>query len=129
MTDISSDARVTATEVREIFDTDLVDEDLNQFINMANRFVTAVLATAGLAAATLTDIELLISAHFAALKDPRTSQEGLGEWSFTGQGTTAMNLDATFYGQQAKLLDTTGTLDEIAANKQKATITVLKDVT
>jgi len=130
MAELTAGARVNAERVKEIFDTEMTAAQINSFINVAHRFIDANLLSQGLAATTLEDIELFLSAHFCSLNDPRTKSENVaGEWSFTVQGETGMYLDATFYGQQAKLLDTTGTLDKIASNPKKATVTILQDVT
>ena len=130
MAEATTGIRVEAGDVREIFSTEMTADQINSFINMAHRFIDANLLSVGLAASTLVDIELLLSAHFCSLNDPRMKSENVaGEWSFTVQGETGMFLDATFYGQQAKLLDSTGTLDKIASNPKKASITVLQDVT
>ena len=130
MANIIDTARVSVDDVRDVFDTTLTDEQLHAFINMASRLVDANLVGEGLSDEILFDIELLLAAHFSALRDPRMQSENIaGEWSFKTQGETKMQLDATFYGQQAKLLDTTGTLDRIGANLKKARLTVLEDVT
>lgn len=123
MSDLASGVRTSVQLVEEIFDTEMTNDELHTAINIANRFVTANLGSTGLAAATLTDIETFLAAHFASLKDPRAKSENIaGEYSYTVQGETGKNLDATYYGQMAKMLDTTGTLDTIAANLKKATI-------
>jgi hypothetical protein len=122
--------RVEADSVQEVFETNLTDAQVSAFINMAHRFVDANLLDEGLAAGTLTDIELMLSCHFCALNDPRMKSENVaGEWSFTVQGMTGLSLDATFYGQNAKLLDPTGKLDELGANLKQASISALEDMT
>ncbi len=129
MADLITTTRIKVEDLRDIFETTLTDDQLNAFINMASRLVDANLVGEGLSDEILFDIELLLSAHFSALRDPRMQSENIaGEWSFKVQGETKMQLDSTFYGQQAKLLDTTGTLDRIGANLKKARITVLEDV-
>lgn len=121
--------RVDVSGVKAAFDTDLADNEIELFIVDANLFVTEELVGKGLSDGRLAAIEKYLACHFCALKDPRLESENIaGEWSFKVQGKTAMHLDATFYGQQAKLLDTTGTLDELGANPKKATLTILKDV-
>ena len=130
MADLVDGARIEADSVQEVFNTVLTDDQVNAFINMAHRFVDANLLDEGLAAGTLVDIELMLACHFCALNDPRMKSENIaGEWSFTVQGTTGLSLDATFYGQQAKLLDPTGKLDELGSNLKQASITALEDMT
>lgn len=122
-------ARTTLDAIKDIYDTSLTDSQLMAFMNDANLFVTEELVGLGMSAARLEAIEKYLAAHFASLRDVRTERESIGgEWSFTVQGETGMNLDATFYGQQAKLLDTTGTLDKLGANLKRASINVLTDV-
>lgn len=130
MADIAEGVRIEADSVQEVFNTNLTDAQVNAFINMAHRFVDANLLDEGLAAGTLVDIELMLSCHFCALNDPRMKSENVaGEWSFSVQGVTGISLDATFYGQQAKLLDPTGKLDELGSNLKQASITALEDMT
>lgn len=130
MAELIANARTSAAKVKEVFDTEMTAAQVNAFINMASRLVTNELTGIGLNTDTLSDIELMLSCHFCALNDPRMKSENVaGEWSFTIQGQTGMHLNATFYGQQAKLFDTTGTLDRLGDNLKKASITVLKDVT
>ena len=136
MASLISTARVNAEDVKEIFDTLMTDPQINAFINMASRLVTNQIqgqeilgSSSTISNATLKDIELLLSAHFCSLNDPRAETEDwAGEYRFKVQGKTDMMLDATFYGQQAKLLDTTGTLDRLGETRRKATLTILTDV-
>ena len=125
------DVRTTADDVRLIFSTDLLNDQLAQFQNMAHLLVVrggAPLTELG--EDLLSHLELLLAAHFAALRDPRMSRESVAdEYEYSSQGRTGMGLDATFYGQQAKLLDSTGTLALIAAGKLPATIEVLYQIT
>lgn len=102
--------RVTGTEVKAIFDTTLSASELDPFITAANLMVTSRLGGEGLAAATLKEVERWLAAHFASANDQRVSSEKLGDASNTYQGQTGMNLDATHYGQYAKMLDPTGKL-------------------
>lgn len=116
--------RVTIAEVREIFDTDLLDAVITTFIGTANRIVTSYLGTtAVLTAAELKDIELWLTAHLLAVtRDQQAQQEavtGGAGVNITYQGKTGLGLDATFYGQQVKMLDRTGIL---ALQKKAASI-------
>jgi hypothetical protein len=58
----------------------------------------------------LTHIETLLACHFYCLNDPRGSRERVGPLSFEAQSKVDTGLDVTHYGQQAKGLDTSGTL-------------------
>lgn len=127
MAEISPNARVNAAQVREIFDTELSDAQLNAFINTANIYTTSLLGNSGLSGQMLTEIEKYLSAHFASMRDPRFETEKVGQYSYRVQGKTDMGLDATFYGQQAKLLDTSGRLSAADTVRKIATIEVLTD--
>lgn len=109
-----ADARVTAEQVMEIISTSLTEDQVNAFINMANTVVDERLADQNLGSDVLEQIELLLSAHFLTLRDPRAQQEKVDEYSVTYQGSTSEGLKASLYGQQAIALDTSGTLANLA---------------
>jgi hypothetical protein len=113
MATLISTARTTYAEVSEIIQTTLTEAQVNAFINSASRLVSATLATAGLASDVLEDIEMWLAAHLLSTRDMRAQQEALGSYSVTYQGQTGLGLDATFYGQQVKLLDTSGLLANV----------------
>ena len=125
MADLDPEARVDADDVKEIFETDLTDAQVNAFINTAHLLVEEELGNQGLSEGRLTEIEKYLSAHFAALRDQRLESETTGEHSWRAQGKTDMGLDATIYGQQARILDTSGTLANASIPKQLASIEVL----
>lgn len=117
-------ARVLASEVKEILDTDLSDVIVGTFITAANITVTKFLGTSTvLSSVQLKEIERWFSAHLIACTREQQAQaeEVAGETNIKYQGKTGMGLDSTLYGQQVKVLDTSGVL---AANlgKKKATI-------
>ena len=114
-------ARVTTAEVKEIIDTDLAD--LSAFITVAGLQVDNIAAKGLLSTAELKEIERWLSAHFTAIRDKRTVKDNVGDSSHTYEGKTGMGLEFTRYGQQALLLDTTGTLRE--SGKRRATMTYL----
>lgn len=109
--------RVTSSEVKEIIDTDIAD--VTVFITPANLIVTAKLANNGLAETHLKEIERWLAAHFVATKDQRIQSTGIGSTSVSYQGQTGLGLDSTFYGQQVKVLDTTGELNRLGKIKAK----------
>lgn len=111
-------ARVTDTEVFSIIDTSLTDIDTQ--IEMANNYVTTTLGSnTNLSATDLKYIEMQLAAHFVALKDPQRKSEKLGDAKDDyNVGKVDMGLNATTYGQQAILLDHTGTL--ASKGKRKA---------
>jgi hypothetical protein len=123
MATLDSDARVTAAQVQEIISTKLSAETINAAINTAHHLVDAKLASTSLTPDLLIDIELWLSAHFVAIRDPRSKSESIGDYSTTYQGNTDMGLNATTYGQQALALDYTGTL--AAMGLKKATLNMI----
>lgn len=117
-------ARVTAAEVKEIFDTNMREDWILAFINSANLLVTRVLGSSGLGADDLKDIERWIAAHFCNLRDPISLREKIGDaesWNFPASVTTAwtQGLGLTVYGQQAVAMDTTGTLAALGLKRGK----------
>jgi hypothetical protein len=126
MATLDPNARTTVPLVKEIIETDLADSIINSFINSAHYLVQAKLVDteAGLSASQLADIEMYLAAHFMAISRERQveSEAVGGEWQAKYQGKTDMNLQATLYGQQALLMDTSGKLATLG--KQRATFKV-----
>ncbi len=104
--------RVLAADVFAIIDTSLTSIDV--FINTAHRLVEGYLGASGLDEATLTDIELYLSAHVLSVNDQRVKSTGVDVLSESYQGQWGFGLKGTSYGQMAILLDTSGTLGKIA---------------
>jgi len=102
--------RVTTAEVKEIIDTDMTDVDPQ--ITLANVIVNSILGDeTDLSADQLEKIELLLAAHFVYLYDPQRKSEKLGDAQDQfNLPVLEKGLDASPFGQQAKLLDTTGKL-------------------
>lgn len=116
-------ARVTEAEVKEIID---VDEDLTSIlahIMSANILVTKVLGTAGLEEDHLKEIERWLSAHFVAIQDQREKRVDTGEGKVEYWGKVGLGLDFTSYGQQVKVLDTTGKMADLG-KKQGSMFTI-----
>lgn len=109
-------ARVTDADVKKLIETTV--SPLTIFIDQAALLVTEEIGTAaasGLSEARLTEIERWLSAHFVAASiDPQSKSEGASGISVSYEGQQGMGLNATRYGQQAILLDTTGTLKRMA---------------
>lgn len=117
-------ARVTTAEVREIIDTELTN--LTPFIMAADQLVDQVAAAdSSLAAAHLKEISRWLSAHFAAMRDPQAAKSTVGPTSFTYEGKTGTGLEFTRYGQQALLLDTSGTLVGLSKHLLRAGVNSL----
>lgn len=104
---------ISASAVKEIIDTDLVDGRINNFINMA---YYAVLPLSGkLGACGGVDVQceilLLLAAHFMTMYDRQVKSDSVGgEWSVSYMGKDDLGLNASLYGQQALVLDCSGTL-------------------
>lgn len=109
--------RVTDAEVREIIDIDPLITNIAPFITIANLMVTDKLGASGLSAEMLKEIERWLAAHFVAMRDPRVKSESIGGITTSYQGTTGEGLKSTLYGQQAVLMDTTGTLANLGMKK------------
>lgn len=117
MATLVSDARVDVDDVKDIIDTELTDAQINAFINAANAIVDNQLADTGQPAATLALIEMWLAAHLLATRDQRVARETVADADYEYQGKTGMGLEATFYGQQALILDTSGRLEKGAAKR------------
>jgi hypothetical protein len=111
MTELNPAVLVKPDDVRDILTTTMMDSQIAAHINTAHLVTDRI---TGLTTATLTAIELWLSAHLAAITDPELAGESVGgEWSVKyNVKTPGEGLKATRYGQQAMELDTTGTLAE-----------------
>lgn len=110
--------RVTVDEVKLIFETTLKADSIEAFIRSANVVVTNNLTSEGLDTATLKEIERWLSAHFAAQMDPVAKSEKIGDVQVSyalamSGGKEGLGLNNTPYGQQVRLLDSTGILISI----------------
>jgi hypothetical protein len=107
--------RVESDAVKEIIETSLTDPEIDAFITAANLTVTKLLADEDLSDDQLREIERWLAAHFiASTRERQVAQETAGQADTTYVGKSGMGLDATFYGQQAKILDTSGTLASLS---------------
>ena len=120
--------RTLPTEVAEIVE---VDESLSlaPFITMASGLTDRVNQrdTEGiLTAVQLKSIELLLAAHFYSLRDQQYESQKTGDASATFRGDSGMGLEATTFGQNAILMDVTGTLADLnlQAKVGKKTVTI-----
>ena len=118
-------SRVNGTEVKEIIDVELTVDQCEPFITAANLFVTGYLSDKGLSTALLKEIERWMAAHFICKFDPREQVVRIDTIEVNLEGTTGMGLMSTGYGQQAVILDTSGTLAAVAKMRPKATFSVL----
>ncbi len=118
--------RTTQEEVRTIIET---DSDLNiaPFLDAANALVDYIVTqdSAGILSAKLKEqIEKWLAAHFYAIRDLQYKEKKTGDASAIFQGRTGMGFDASLWGQQAKALDITGTLQRLDTKpRPKASLT------
>lgn len=113
--------RVTATEVKAIFDTSLSDETVEVHIEIANGIVSTELASSGHSASRLKDIERYLSAHLLSLRDPVTGMVRT-EWvaseaKIDFSSDFGQMLRSTHFGQTAIMLDTTGRLENLGRRR------------
>ncbi len=110
----------TDSDVKEILETEL---DTTPFIETAKLIVDEDLVGKGLSDARLEQIELYLSAHFTTLRERQLESEEFGDSKDRLLGQVEMGLDSSIYGQQAKVLDNTGTL--VNLGKAKAEFQVI----
>lgn len=115
--------RTNKSDVRDIFDTNIDDDSLDAWIEIANELVDDIAnADSSIDSTRLTKIEKLLSAHFASTEEPLVEEDSIGDSSATYQGEWGMNLRSTDYGQSAIVLDPTTTLSTLG--KPSATVGV-----
>lgn len=103
--------RTNATDVKEIFDTELTDPEVEAWIDVATELVDEIAEEdSSIDSTRLTLIEKLLAAHLTAAKDPRTERERVADVTLTYQGDTGLLIYGTQYGQRAAMLDPTGLL-------------------
>ncbi len=107
-------SRTDSAAVCAVLDTSLDDDEVEPFINTANLVVTTYLATSGLDADLLKEIETYLAAHFVTLRDVQAKQERADGVAFTYQGEWGSGLDSSSYGQTAQILDSTGILAQLS---------------
>ena len=132
--------RVTVSEVKQILVTALVGSALDPFIAAANLIVTEKLGDSGLGNELLKEIERWLSAHFIYISNPtysasasnskgiviseRTGDSSVSYMDISRNAYSGLGLlSGTVYGQQAIILDLTGTLADLG--KKRASINVL----
>lgn len=114
--------RATEAEVKEVIDTTLTDEAITPFLTVSNLLVTDILTDEGYPDALMKEIERWLAAHLVAIRDPRVSEEKIGDVAAKYQGKSGLGLNHTSYGQQVMVLDHHGKLAEIAQGKGPAEV-------
>lgn len=118
---------VQIDDLKKIFPSELIDEQLAMFINTAQLFCESIYADdVALSDAVKGQIALYLSAHFASVASPRMAQESFDDgYKYVIQGKTDMGWNSTFYGQTALALDTEGLLLE--TGKRLATLDLIDE--
>lgn len=105
----------TALAVQGIIEHD-VDIPLDPFIETASMLIDRLLVpvldddnSPYYNNVQLEVIERWLSAHFYAVRDPRTAFEGVGKVQASFESKVGLNLNNTRYGQTVLYLDTSGT--------------------
>lgn len=116
-------ARVVKADIAVLLE---IDDTVwsDAFITMASLLVDEELDESGLSEARLLEIERNLAAHFYCMKDVRASSEGAGGVSVSYAMSVGKGLDATLYGQQAMMFDTSGTLTAINNKKGRNRVLV-----
>lgn len=116
--------RTTSIAVAGIIEVD-VSIPLDPFIETGSALVDSFAAQSKLDAARLELIERWLSAHFYAMRDPRTSDERAGPVAARYQSAVALRLNTSHYGQMAMVLDTSGLLSLLSKSRRPASVTWL----
>ena len=113
--------RTTASAVEGIIEVDS-SIDLTPFIETASALVDDVAAASDLGAVRLELVERWLAAHFYCMRDPRTTAEKAGPVGANFQSAVDLNLATSHFGQQAMVLDTSGTLRNISRGRRKPSV-------
>lgn len=110
-------ARNGPVDVKQIIETDLNDDIIQTYLDSACTLIDTYIGTL-LPDPLLKEIEKWLAAHFLAVsRERQPEQASAGSTSIKYQGATGLGLDATMYGQQVKLLDTTGKLSALGGTR------------
>ena len=118
--------RVTVTDVRNVvrLSTDMTDPIISGCIQTGNTITDSYLLDKDLDEGMLAQIELYLSAHFCSLREPQLYEEEWGGRDSIAKEKRAKpsvgkGFYATWYGQQAMIMDTSGTLAEMSQDNKK----------
>lgn len=122
-------ALVTQDEVKAILPASAADDDVQTFIDTADLLVTEELSSSGLSTSRLKLIEMYLAAHLWTVSAERggliKQKIGESEDTFQGWNNESLGLQATRYGQQVGMLDTTGKLTAAAKGTLRAQFRVV----
>ncbi len=120
--------RTTVRDVRELVPNGAEDNViLNNYIVTANAIVDTYLLTAGLSAAILIEIEKYLAAHFTAIFEEKGGLVKVEIDDATDEYADiySAGYNSTRFGQQAIVLDSSGTLANLGTGKLKALFRVV----
>jgi hypothetical protein len=124
-------ARTSGAEVKQIFETDLTNTEVEYFLTAANllvdQYVSISASFAALGSSLLTEIERYLCAHIASSWDQRLTEQSFGDSKVKFQVVLGEGLKSTQYGQMVLILDTSGTL--VNVGKRKVIIEYMGDDT
>lgn len=111
---VDTGLRTSYSQVTQFIQTSATDIDI--YAGMANSLVDELLEPLNeLSNSRLTMIETLLTCHFIFINERTARLETAGPVTAQYDGLTAMVLMASIHGQNAILLDTTGTLAALQA--------------
>lgn len=122
--------RTTATEVKQIIDTDLSDTIVDAYITAANAVVTEVLGSDTTITDTLKEeIERWYAAHLIAVSRERQLVKGeAGPASATYAGAFGAGLKGSTYGQQVEAMDSTGKMAALSRKSASFSAVTTKEI-
>jgi len=120
-------ARTSEQTVKSLMDTTLTVDAIAPFLRMAHNLTNSLLANAGYTETELIDIEGLLAAHLAAVKDPVIMREKTGDTTTDYQRRVGEGLNSTEYGQRLLLIEHRGILAGLATRKGRATIEHIRE--
>lgn len=116
-------ARTTVQKVRSILDTNVEDNAVTSWMDIASTLVDDIAdADPTVSDSRLAKIEKVLTAHLVSTQDQRHAATSGASRSVEYQGETGMGIEGTKYGQQAVALDPTNTLANMS--KPDATVSV-----
>lgn len=110
---------VTAAQVRSVASNDIpASADLDTFVTQAQLLVEEDLADKGFSESRLALIQIYLAAHFAIIKYKYKTSVNVGVAVGFQSAVKVGGFSSTHYGQQAMMLDTSGTLAALDQTSQ-----------
>lgn len=120
--------RVSASEVKDIIDTDLTDSVIDTYILYAHTLVEDHLVDEGLSDEALKEIERYLTAHaITATTNREAIEEEAGPARQKFSDVFGPGFFSTSYGQMAMNIDDSGILADLGQAKQRPTIKAVKE--